>query len=108
TDRPRRTMTDITALPTPEALRGQAETAATACGVDLAARAGEHERRSPITGTVVSSLAWSSTEDVGSAVEKAHAAYLSFRNVPAPVRGALVKRFGDLLTEHKADLATLV
>ena len=28
--------------------------------------------------------------------------------VPAPARGAVVKRLGELLTEHKADLATLV
>ena len=28
--------------------------------------------------------------------------------MPAPARGALVKRFGELLTEHKDDLATLV
>ena len=28
--------------------------------------------------------------------------------MPAPVRGQLVKRWGELLTEHKADLATLV
>ncbi|HHU08409.1 MAG TPA: aldehyde dehydrogenase family protein [Intrasporangiaceae bacterium] len=101
-------MSDITAVPTETELREQAEAAAAACGVDLAAHAGEHERHSPITGTVVSSLAWSSAEDVAEAVEQAHEAYLSFRDVPAPVRGALVKRLGDLLTEHKADLATLV
>ena len=28
--------------------------------------------------------------------------------VPAPVRGALVKRFGALLGEHKADIAELI
>ena len=28
--------------------------------------------------------------------------------MPAPARGALVKRFGELLAEHKDDLATLV
>ena len=28
--------------------------------------------------------------------------------MPAPVRGPLVKRWGELLTEHKEDLATLV
>ena len=35
-------------------------------------------------------------------------AFLTWRDVPAPVRGQLVKRWGELLTEHKADLATLV
>ena len=39
---------------------------------------------------------------------RAHEAFLAWRTVPAPVRGALVKRLGELLTEHKDDLADLV
>ena len=101
-------MTTTPALPTADEIRSLAESAATACGVDLAAHTGDRESRSPVTGTVVSSLAWSSSEDVASAVEKAHDAYLAFREVPAPVRGAVVRRFAELLTEHKADLGTLV
>ena len=38
----------------------------------------------------------------------AAAAFKVWREVPAPVRGQLVKRWGELLTEYKADLATLV
>jgi aldehyde dehydrogenase (NAD+) len=100
-------MPDITVL-NPADLRRRAETAATSCGVDLAAHTGEQERHSPITGTTVSSLAWSSADAVDGAVERAHEAFLAFRQVPAPVRGSLVRRFAELLTEHKADLATLV
>ena len=37
-----------------------------------------------------------------------HTAYLTWRSVPAPVRGGLIKRLGELLTEHKADLADLI
>ena len=39
---------------------------------------------------------------------RAEAAFRQWRTVPAPARGALVKRFGELLAEHKEDLATLV
>ena len=35
-------------------------------------------------------------------------AFTTWRTTPAPVRGALVARLGELLVEHKADLATLV
>jgi aldehyde dehydrogenase (NAD+) len=35
-------------------------------------------------------------------------AYLTWRSVPAPVRGGLIKRLGELLTEHKADRADLI
>src|SRR3954470_16734566 len=39
---------------------------------------------------------------------RADAACRHWRTVPAPVRGGLVRRLGELLREHKADLATLV
>ena len=95
-------------VPAADSLRQRAEAAAAACGVDLAAHAGARARHSPITGTTVSALSWSTPEDVAQAVERAHTAHLGLREVPAPVRGALVRRFADLLTEHKAELATLV
>ncbi|MDX5398248.1 MAG: aldehyde dehydrogenase family protein, partial [Actinomycetes bacterium] len=38
----------------------------------------------------------------------AHRAFLDWRLVPAPVRGRVVKRLGELLTEHKETLADLV
>ena len=46
--------------------------------------------------------------DVEQAIAAAHAAFQTWRTVPAPVRGALVKRLGQLLTEHKSDLADLI
>ena len=95
-------------LPAAEDLKARADEAARACGVDLTAYRGEKEGRSPINGAVVSTLAWSEPDAVGEAVRRARAAFASWRSVPAPARGALVKRFGELLTEHKADLATLV
>ena len=41
-------------------------------------------------------------------MERAQQAFRSWRTVPAPARGAVVKRLGELLTEHKRDLATLI
>jgi aldehyde dehydrogenase (NAD+) len=61
-----------------------------------------------VNGLPVSSLAWSSPAEVDAAVRKAAAAFDEWRLVPAPVRGAVVRRFGELLREHLDDLATLV
>jgi len=47
-------------------------------------------------------------EQVAEAVAAAGQAFLAWRDVPAPVRGQLVRRFGELLREHKAALADLV
>ncbi|WP_410643872.1 aldehyde dehydrogenase family protein [Amycolatopsis sp. lyj-346] len=90
-------------------VRAIAETALVACGVDLAAAKGDDlTARTPVTGGRLSSLRASSPAEVDRAVEDARAAFLTWRTTPAPVRGALVKRFGELLTEHKRHLADLV
>ncbi len=46
--------------------------------------------------------------DIDVAVERAGAAALQWRAVPAPQRGTVIGALGALLREHKADLATLV
>jgi aldehyde dehydrogenase (NAD+) len=47
-------------------------------------------------------------DDVNDAVEKSNAAFLTWRNVPAPRRGELVRLFGNALRAQKQDLARLV
>src|ERR687887_721687 len=42
------------------------------------------------------------------AIEAAHAAFVAWRNVPAPRRGALVRLLGEELRAAKADLGRLV
>ena len=61
-----------------------------------------------MNGEHLHSVAWGDSRAVDAAVGRARDAFLTWRSVPAPVRGALVKRFGQLLTEHKSDLATLI
>ena len=79
-----------------------------ACGADPSALGGEHEARSPLTGEVILTVPRTSDEGVVEAIDRAQEAFLAWRDVPAPVRGAVVKRWGELLTEHKQDLALLV
>lgn len=95
-------------FPATDDLRTDVARALTSIGVDLDAAAGETEVRTPITGEVIFSVRTSSAEEVDAAIAAAAEAFLTWRDVPAPVRGQLVKRWGELLTEHKADLATLV
>ncbi|MGY1727878.1 aldehyde dehydrogenase family protein [Geodermatophilus sp. SYSU D01062] len=98
----------MTTLPTAEDLARLAADAAGRCGVDLDAIAGDFPVTSPVNGQRVASLRRDTAADVAAAVERANEAFRTWRTVPAPVRGALVRRFGELLREHKADLATLV
>ncbi|MFE9689102.1 aldehyde dehydrogenase family protein [Micromonospora sp. NPDC005806] len=97
-----------TPIPRAEELAELARTTAQRCGVDLAAIAGDVKTTSPINGESLLSVGWVDAKAVDLAVERAQEAFLAWRTVPAPVRGALVKRFGELLTEHKSHLAALI
>jgi aldehyde dehydrogenase (NAD+) len=88
-------------------LRSRAADAVRACGADIPS-GDDVPALSPVDGTVLHTLRASSPEDVAAAIERAQQAFSQWQVVPAPVRGALVRRLGELLTEHKDDLAALV
>ena len=97
-----------TTLPDADELRDLARKALGRCGVDVASLRGDAGSRTPVTGADLLPVPWSSTDDVDRAVTVAHEAFLTWRVTPAPVRGALVKRLGELLRENLDDLADLV
>lgn len=99
------------ALPDTGDLAERARTALERCGADLPARTdGAHgAARSPITGQELFPLGHDRVDDVERAVARARSVFTSaWRDTPAPVRGQLVHEFGQLLREHKGDLAELV
>ncbi|MBF4160742.1 L-piperidine-6-carboxylate dehydrogenase [Nocardioides acrostichi] len=97
-----------TVIPTAQDLGQQAFEAARRCGVDVAAVAGDAAHRSPVNGRSLGGVRWDASSAVDEAVARAQVAYRQWRSVPAPARGAVVKRLGELLAEHKEDLAALV
>ncbi len=62
----------------------------------------------PITGETLFTVAATTSEQAEHTIAAAADAFSAWRSTPAPVRGALVARLGELLTEHKNHLATLV
>jgi aldehyde dehydrogenase (NAD+) len=98
-------------LPTAGELRARARHALQAIGadVDLGEPGGPGLPAStPITGEVLFTVAQTTAERADRAIADAAQAFSVWRSTPAPVRGALVARLGELLTAHKDDLATLV
>ncbi len=95
-------------VPTAAELRELAGATLRRCGVDLDSVVGDHRVTSPVNGGCVAEVAWVDAPAVNEAVGRAQGAFREWRTVPAPVRGAVVKRLGRLLTEHKGDLGTLV
>jgi len=66
------------------------------------------ESTSPANGEAIGTFPLSGEEDVNRAVAAAKAAFEDWRLVPAPKRGEILFRFGELLKEQKEDLAQLM
>jgi aldehyde dehydrogenase (NAD+) len=64
--------------------------------------------RTPINGAVLAELPAHTADEVSAVIARAQHAFEQWRVVPAPVRGNLVREFGNLLREHKDDLGALV
>ncbi len=103
-------MTDTTActLPATGELATRARAALDACGVDPAAFGPGLTTRTPITGEDLIEVVTTSAEQAERKLAAAQQAFGTWRNTPAPVRGALVKHLGELLNTHRDDLAALV
>jgi len=80
-----------------------------ACGASLPqGTAAPLTSRSPITGSDLVPVPAADAAEVQAAIDRAQVAFVTWRSVPAPARGAVVKHYGRLLEQHKEDLAHLV
>ena len=95
-------------LPTSDTLTAETMAILSRLGVGELPTDGTLVARSPITGAELARLHAHSPADVTDIVGAAHDAFKTWRTVPAPVRGALVRELGELLREHKDDLGALV
>jgi aldehyde dehydrogenase (NAD+) len=66
------------------------------------------EKISPIDGSVLGRVTTATPADVERAIERASRAFAAWRDLPAPRRGELVRRYGEALRAHKHDLGRLV
>ena len=66
------------------------------------------ESTSPANGDAIGTFPLSGEEDVNRAVAAAKDAFEEWRLVPAPKRGEILFRFGELLRDQKEDLAQLM
>ncbi|MGD2068688.1 MAG: aldehyde dehydrogenase family protein [Gemmatimonadota bacterium] len=64
--------------------------------------------RSPNDGSLLATVRQVTEEEYDALVERAHAAFLEWRTVPAPKRGEVVRQLGLRLREKKDDLGALV
>ncbi|MGR6089649.1 L-piperidine-6-carboxylate dehydrogenase [Brevibacterium sp. CSND-B09] len=103
----------MTALPTDQTITDLLTSGLSACGVDASALKGSAASaslpaRSPITGQGLGTIAADTVQTAADKIAAAQTAFETWRDVPAPVRGQLVQRWGQLLGEHKEDLAKII
>jgi acyl-CoA reductase-like NAD-dependent aldehyde dehydrogenase len=90
-------------------LRARARGSLERCGVQLSSAGGPTvSARSPITGEDLFDVPAADRAGIEAAIASAKGAFASWRTMPAPLRGGLVKRFGELMAEHKGDIAELI
>ncbi|MBC3434117.1 aldehyde dehydrogenase family protein [Pseudomonas sp. BW16M2] len=78
-------------------------------GVAAAAHTqGDYPVHTPIDGSRIASVKLLCKADTIARIDQAQQAFETWRSVPAPRRGELVRLFGEVLREHKADLGELV
>ena len=63
---------------------------------------------SPIDQASLPPVTATAPADYEAMLTRLAAAFAAFREIPAPRRGLLIKRFGERVTAHKADLAELI
>ena len=69
---------------------------------------GAHAVRSPIDGSTLAKVNYLPAAEVGQHIAASQTAFEAWRKIPAPRRGELVRILGEVLREHKADLAQVV
>jgi aldehyde dehydrogenase (NAD+) len=66
------------------------------------------ESISPVDGKRIGTTGTASREDLDRVLSTAQKAFKTWREIPAPKRGEIVRQMGDRFRKHKADLGALV
>jgi aldehyde dehydrogenase (NAD+) len=62
----------------------------------------------PIDGSRLACIPSTTPEQANAAIADAHQCFLAWRDIPAPLRGQLVRAFGESVRRHKSELGRLI
>ncbi|MDJ1502607.1 aldehyde dehydrogenase family protein [Xanthocytophaga agilis] len=68
----------------------------------------QKEILSPVDNKLIASVQWATPDEYNHVVQTAEAAFIHWRQIPAPKRGEIVRQIGDELRKHKTALGRLV
>ncbi len=86
----------------------QKENAGTSTGM-TSSNSGQYiESHSPVDGAFIGSVSQTTREEYDKVIETAQTAFQTWRKVPAPKRGEVIRQYGEALRKHKDALGRLV
>ncbi len=80
----------------------------TSTGLKSSASSKYIESRSPVDGALIGSVSVTTKKEYERVIKTAQKAFTTWRTVPAPKRGEIVRQYGDALRENKEALGRLV
>ncbi len=82
----------------------------TSTGVDFFGDTSQNlvESYSPVDGQLIGKVSTTTKEEYEKVMQSAQAAFLTWRTMPAPQRGEIVRQYGEALRKHKDALGRLV
>jgi aldehyde dehydrogenase (NAD+) len=86
----------------------KSENLGTSTGAHFFASGAQLISHSPVDGSEIGRVACTTRGEYDRVIEAAEAAYTTWRAIPAPKRGEIVRQFGDKLRHYKNELGTLV
>ncbi len=66
------------------------------------------QSHSPVDGQLIGAVSVTTREQYDAVIAQAEAAFKTWRDVPAPKRGEIVRQYGEVLRQYKAPLGQLV
>ncbi|HKK75264.1 MAG TPA: aldehyde dehydrogenase family protein [Saprospiraceae bacterium] len=66
------------------------------------------DSHSPVDGSLIGSVSVTTKREYEQVVEKAQSAFLEWRQMPAPLRGEIIRQYGNALRDNKDALGRLV
>ncbi len=81
----------------------------TSTGLKSSAASGEYiESFSPVDGAFIGSVSVTSEKEYEKVIKTSQKAFLTWRDIPAPKRGEIVRQYGEALRKYKEPLGQLV
>lgn len=77
-------------------------------GLDSSSKGSSFTSYTPIDSSPIAEVTWTTDQEYEQVIDKAQKAFKTWKMIPAPERGDIIRQIGDQLRENKEELGSLV